>query len=460
MIRLGIQHWCAVGFAVALVPLASRAQVPPVNATPNQRAMAAYLQKVCTQVADLGDGEGDGGGAQADLADRCVYFQNSAADTPGLGSAYNAILGQQINALGPQTKKFGTLQQDNLAARLAELRHGVRGPSVSGLTVMGDDGAPLVSGGQLSDYLPAGASGDGNGEWLDGRLGVFANGSIKSGSKRASKNSFAFDISDDSATLGADYRITKNIVVGIAAGGGQTTTDFANSLGRLELRAKGVSLYASSYGDSYYVDVILGYGVPHLDTTRHIAYADPSGDVDQSAFGRSTIHDLWSGMSVGRPFDWGAFSLTPEGSINYHEIRLAQFSETMSDPDAAGSGLGLTFGRAVVPSLQGRAGLRAAYVFSGPFGVFEPNIHGTFIREFRNHPDDFSARFTNAPEGTEGAAILQTDPPEGHYFANGGGVNFQLAHSIAGFVDYEQLKTLKTIKSHEFSFGLRYQFGL
>lgn len=451
-----MKYRCLIAL-LSLAPLALQAQViPPPNATPNQRSMAAYLDTVCAQAANAGEV----GGAEADLFARCAYFQNGVAPTPGLTGAFNAILGQQINVLGPQTKKFGTLQQDNLAARLAELRRGVRGASTSGLSVVGDDGAVLAGGTRLSDYLPIGASGDGNGEWLDGRLGIFANGSIKSGSKRASKNSFAFDINDDSATLGIDYRIGQHFVIGIAAGGGQTTTDFANSLGRLELRAKGVSLYGSFYGDTYYIDLIAGYGVPHLDLTRHVAYADPTagGGVDQNAYGRSRIHDLWTGMSLGRPFTWGAFSLTPEGSINYHEIRLDQFSETMSDPDGPGSGLALTFGRAVVPSLQGRAGMRAAYVISGPWGVVEPNIHGTFIREFRNHPDDFSARFSNAPTGT-GAAILQTDPPEGHYFANGAGVNFQLAHSISGFLDYEQLKTLKTIKSHEFSFGVRYQFG-
>jgi outer membrane autotransporter protein len=207
------------------------------------------------------------------------------------------------------------------------------------------------------------------------------------------------------------------------------------------------------------VDALAGYGVPTLDSTRNIAYAGPPA-VDQTATGETRLHDLWTGISVGRPFDWGAFDVTPEGSLNYHEVRLDSFSETMSNPNGPGSGLGLTYGDASIPSLQGRAGLRTAYTWSTSWGVFAPNVHAAFIREFRNYPDTFTVKFENAPAGSTLGSVLQTDPPEGHYTGYGAGLSFQLAHSISGFFDYEELRTLKTIQSHEFSFGIRYQVGL
>ena len=431
--------------------------------TPNQKSMAAYLQKVCNQLAASANPSSASTltPEQADLLRQCLSFESPNASAATAGNNLLAISGQQINALGPQTKKFGTLQQDNLSARLSELRHGARGASFSGLALTADDGTVLASNKGITDFLPEGASGDGNGGWLDGKLGIFVNGSVKDGSKRKTANGYALDISDDSATIGADYRVGEHFVFGAAVGSGNTKTDFANSLGRLDLHSTGLSVYASLYGSTYYVDALAGYGRPNLDTTRHIQYSGVpgGGSVDQDAYGRTHLRDIWTGISMGRPFYWRAFTLTPEGSLNYHEIRLDGFSESMSSPGGPGSSLALSYGSASVPSLQGRAGLRGGYTFSGAWGVFEPNLHSTFIREFRSHPDTFSAQFENAPPGS-GSVTLQTDPPEGHYIGIGAGLNFQLAHSISGFVDYEKLEKLRAIKSREFSFGVRYQFGL
>jgi uncharacterized protein YhjY with autotransporter beta-barrel domain len=429
------------------------AQTTPKPPTPNENSLYTYLNAICPPPASPTSAFTPTP-AQEDLALQCRYFMSQ----PHTAMALLPILGMQINALGPETKKFGSLQQDNVTARLAEVRHGATGVSLSGLTLVRDDGTVVASNTSgISDFLPGGGSGDGNGEWFDGRLGIFANGDIQEGSKtRLTAGNYAFNVKNDSVTVGADYRIGQQFVVGAAYASGKTRTDFENSMGRLDLNAKGVNLYASVFGETYYVDLLAGYGEPRLDTDRHIQYAD----VDQDAYGSTHLHDLWTGLSAGRPFNWGAFALTPEGSVNYHEIRLSEFSETMSQPGAPGSGLGLTFGNASVPSLQARAGLRAAYTVSTSWGVFEPNVHGTFIREFRDYSDTFNAQFESASQSSSNLAyVLHTDPPEAHYTANGGGIAFHLAHSIAGFIDYEELHTLRTIKSHEFSFSLRYQLG-
>jgi uncharacterized protein YhjY with autotransporter beta-barrel domain len=440
-----------------LVPrmVSAQAAAPTVPSNPSA---VPYFQAACTALTAASNG-GTLTAAQRDLLASCPFLQSGKGlSAPG----YAALAGQPINALGPQTKKFGSLQQDNLSARLAELRHGATGISVAGLNF--DDSAGSV--GLVADsnnLTPGSGSGDGNGngEWLDGRLGVFVNGSLQSGSKRRTRNSFAFNITDDSLTMGADYRLTSNFVIGAAYGTGLTSAAFGSSLGRLDLRAQGVNLYASLYGQSYYLDFLGGYGVPRLNTQREINYTDSvtGTNVNQEARGSTHLHELWAGMSAGRPFNWGAFGLTPEGSLNFHEVRLSKFSESMSNPDAAGAGLGLTYGDAVVPSLQARAGLKATYTLSSSWGVFQPNLHAAWIREFRNHPDFFSAQLENTVAGETDAMIIKTDAPEGHYTAYGGGLLFQLAHAISGYVDYEELRTLKSIKSHEFTLGLRYQIG-
>jgi outer membrane lipase/esterase len=443
----------------------------PPTATLNIISVANALQNACNQLASPTNAVALTP-AQQDLSARCAFFENPAAsNTAALQNGYYAIVGQQVNALGPQTKKFATLQQDDVTARLAELRHGAHGSSLLGLNLRGDDGR-LLAANNVADFLPADSSGNSGGSGsapviLDGRLGIFVNGSVKVGSKVGPQgkmaNSFNFDIDDSSLTAGADYRITDWFVAGAAYSGGKTKTVFKNDLGRLDLDAKGLSVFASFYGTSYYLDILAGYGRTDLTTDRNLNFTEVPGGttIDQQALGSSRIHDLWAGLSVGDALHWRQFSVTPEGSLNFHEIRLDGFTESMSQPSGPGTGLALSYSDAVVPSLQGRLGLRLGYTASTAWGVFEPQIHGTFIREFRNRADTFTARFAAVLDLPGGGtpAFIHTDAPEGHYFANGGGISAQFAHGVAAFFDYEQLRTLKTIKSHEFSFGVRWQVG-
>lgn len=450
--------------SVAALPAAGAPVILPPNATPNTVAIGGALQRVCDALSIQAAAEALTPGQQ-DLLQQCAFFEDKRAPAAALGTAYNAALGQQLNALGPQTKKFGSLQQDDLTARLSELRHGASGVSLAGLDVSDGDGLLAANAGGVAGYRPVGGAGAGDSPaLLEGRLGVFLNGNAQLGAKRQSKNSFAFDIDDHSFTAGADYRVTDWLVAGAAYGHGNTKVRFHSDLGQLDLNANGISLYASLYRSSFYLDFLGGYGWDDLTTVRNLNYTNTTSGVavSQQALGKAQLHDLWAGLSIGDELYWRQLFAIPEASLNFHEVRLPGFTESMSQPTLPGSGLALRYGDAVVPSLQGRLGLRIGVTVSTAWGTFQPSAHYAFIREFRNRSDAFSAQFAaaaNLPGGANAPAYIRTDSPEGHYFANGAGLNAQFGHGLAAFVDYEQLRTLKTIKSHEFSFGLRYQVG-
>jgi outer membrane autotransporter protein len=422
-------------------------------------SVATALQQLCDQLSNVTNGAGLGP-QQQDLLRSCAFFQDPQASPAALSSGYAAIMGQQLNALGPQAKKFASLQQDNLAARMSQLRHDSGEVSLSGLQLRGDDNR-LLAANDISDFLPEDGSGSSKAPaWWDNRLGLFVNGNVKNGSKRHSQNSFAFDIKDTSFTVGADYRVTDWLVLGADFASGHARTLFADDLGRLDLKADGGSVFALAYARSFYLDVLAGYGGINLHTTRNLDFTQTTGTViDQQALGASHIEDMWAGMSLGDDLTWGPFVVTPEGSLNWHEIRLRGFTESMSAPAAPGNGLALSYGDAVVPSMQARLTLQMGYTWSTSWGVIVPHVHASFIREFRNRADTFTARFAAAAaQGVTDPAYIRTDAPEGHYWANGGGFTAHLGRGLAAFFDYEQLKTLKTIKSHEFSVGVRYEF--
>ena len=450
-----------------ILPAAALAQAAgPPKPTPNQAAMAALVARTCAALAGQPVGAVGLTAAQQDLLQRCSVLTNAATAPTVLAAAYNAILGQQVNALGPLTRQFATLAQDNLTARLAELRRGQQGVSLAGLAVTDADGRDLSAGQSgAAGLLPGGASGDSSGDLLDGKLGIFLNGNLAVGSKGPSPNSFAFDVSGNSLTLGADYRVGERFVVGGAIGSGHTKSDFGDALGRVDLASTGVSVFASYYRERFYLDLLAGVGRPKVDLRRHINYTEMPGTpgaivIDQRTHGATHSREAWTGLSSGWDFHWKALSVTPELSLNFHQNRLDGFRETVSQPLAPGAGLALAFDPVTVPSLQGRAGIRLAYVFSTPWGVLVPNAHATYIREFRNSADAFAVRYADSAmmgSPAEQPALIHADAPEGHYTANGGGFVAQFAHGISGFADYEQLRSLQTIKKHEFAFGLRYQ---
>jgi uncharacterized protein YhjY with autotransporter beta-barrel domain len=403
--------------------------------------------------------------AQRDLAQQCAFFADPNASPTSLGTGYAAILGQQLDALGPQVKTFASGQDMGLTQRLAQLRQGEQGVSLSGLGLQGIHGLPASA--TLADLLPLGG-GAGSPAFLNGRLGLFINGNYREGSKDATANSFAFDVNNTSVTAGADYRCTDWLVAGLAYEGGVTHFDYTSSLGYnlgyMDLRNNGLNLYASIYKGSFYLDLLAGYGLSHLNSDRHLAYTNTTVNttIEQYAMGSSQLHNLSAGMSVGGELHWHALEVNPEGSLTYHESNLGAYTEAMSHPTDTGGGLALSYAKTDLSSLQARVGLHVGTTLSTPWGVLQPQIHGAYVRELHTASDTFTARFA-AAEGLGGGGdtplYLQTDTSRNHYFADGAGVRATLARGFSAFIDYEQLRALAGVKSNEFSFGVRFQAG-
>jgi uncharacterized protein YhjY with autotransporter beta-barrel domain len=364
-------------------------------------------------------------------------------------------------------KTFASGQDMSLTERLAQLRQGAQGVSLSGLSLQGFHGLP--AGASLADLLPlGGGAGAGSPAFLDGRLGVFLNGDYKEGSKAATANSFEFGVNNISVTAGVDYRCTDWLVAGLAYEGGVAHFDYTGNLGYnlgyMDLRNNGLNLYASIYKGSFYLDLLAGYGLSHLNNDRHLSYTNTTANttVEQYAMGDTQLHNLSAGMSLGGELGWRALVVNPEASLSYHESHLGAYTETMSHPTDNGGGLALSYAKADVPSLQARLGLHVGTTLRTSWGVLQPQIHGAYVRELRTASDTFTARFAAAESlggGGDTPLYLQTDTSRNHYFATGAGVRATLAHGFSAFFNYEQLIALAGITSHEFSFGVRFQAG-
>jgi hypothetical protein len=465
--ELQTRDWRPLGLLLAAAaagcPTSGYAQIslvpPSPNAPPNTIAVYTALQAACSQIPPppLPTSPPNVPVAEQDLQNQCVFFSNGQN---ALSAGYAAIGGQQINALGPQTKIFASLQQDNLAEQLADLRQGSQDESVSGLILRGS-GDRLLAATNVMDFLPYDSSGGTSTlpKFLQDKLGFFVNGSIQLGDQAPTSNSFLFGIKNATLSAGADYRVSDSLFVGAVYGLGATSVNFTDNLGRLDLRENGFTLFASFYEHSFFVDLVKGYGISRLTTDRNLYLLVPG----QEAMGRSHLHDQWEGISFGDDLRWRWLFVSPEGSLNYHESHLDAFTESMSQPPPSpGSDGALSYGSATISSLQGRLGVRGGATWGTAWGVFQPLLRWDYIHEFQCHADTFSASFAAAQSLPPGAGLpfyIHTDAPEANYFSYSLGLNATFAYGFSASFDYKQLLGLQSIKSHEISLRVRYQGG-
>lgn len=430
------------------IPLPSPLLSPTVSSGNNT------LQQVCGLLKAAPDLTG----AQKDLLNTCNFLADPNASPNALRNAYQAILGQQINALEPQVKLFSSALGDSLSERLLELRHG----DMAGLGLQDHSRLFAAIGPQLLSLLPMASSASPS--FMDGRLGVYVNGNVESGSREQSQNSHAYDVRNSAVAVGLDYRFTRSLVAGLAYEGSSGGVSFAGDAGRMDLRENGLSLYGSFYKGAFYADLLAGVGRTRIDSTRNLQFLNTSSSalISQQAQGSSHVQQVWAGLSLGNELNWGSLSLTPEASLTYRRGRLDAYTEQMSQPDAAGAGLALSYGSTTVPSLQARLGLHAGWTLSMAWGVLQPQLHGAYVRELRDAPDTFSASFAAAASLGGNAATpigIASDPSTSHYYAAGAGITATFGYGLAAFVDYERLVSTQYTRSHQISLGLRYQAG-
>lgn len=445
----------------------------PQFVQPYQESEAAALERLCAalQSAD----QASLSAAQRNLGSNCqaiIGTYGGGVDAAGLKQTLDALSGRQTSAQTRTGLQFAGAQFTNLGTRLAQLRQGATGASLSGL----DLGLPSGTG--LPTLLaavnaPASAAPSGGGASADTdsigattRLGFFVNGSLRRGSQETSTYEAPFDFRSNSVTAGLDYRLTPRFILGVAAGHANGTTNFTDGSGGLDSNSNSASLYATYYNDAFYADLMGSYARLRYSSARTTSFSiNPNtteipsncaaGTCSVVATGSTNARQLAANMNVGYTFSDGAWTFGPDVSVDYTHVQVNAFSE--ADPD--GSGLALVFGADSGDSLLGKAGGHLAYAIKMPFGVLLPEARAHYVHEFRNDQHTLSVHFgadplANAPSGPVSNFVVFTDPPDRGYFDWAAGISAQFAFGISAFVDYNAVSSSYQ-RVHEFAIGIR-----
>lgn len=423
------------------------------------RTLSPSLQAACNAMV--------GSALSDDPEDREKARQAIAAVTPDTVSSVRNDALASIN-----------VQALNIAGRLAALRTGAGGFSAAGLQF--DIDGNRISGRQVHGLVEAlsrggAASADDPGF---SRLGVFVSGSISSGDRSNTANAEGFDFDVYGLTLGVDYRLSDNLIVGGAVGYSSTEAEtFAQTSpidgstfrrGKLDADSYSFTLYGSHYQtDEFFIDGSLSYGRGDYDQRRRVQYTLPSAIagpdqaiVDQNFDASFKGNQFGVSLLAGYDFRQDALTLTPTARLQYTRARIDAYSERQgSNADTAGADLNVEIDKQTYRSFALGVGGQASYAISQSWGILQPFVGVEFVHDFEKNDKAVTGRFVNDdPVAGKVSFELPVDSRDQNYFNLSLGASAQFVNGVAGFVSYDRILGYDDLKQYRINAGLRFEF--
>jgi uncharacterized protein with beta-barrel porin domain len=393
-----------------------------------------------------------------DLINRCNELAGTQPDAALRQVAAEEVATQGTTAVETSAK--------NIAARLAALRAGATGIRLGGLALDFFDfhqyrlPGTLVA--ALGPYAAVSAAVPAEPPSLLKNLGLFVNGILSLGDKDATRNEDGFDFETYGVTAGADYRFTRNFVLGVAFNFQATDADLVATRtvgftapvdgGSVDSTSYSGSIYATYYvTDRFYVDGIFTFGWNDYDLTRRISY-NVGTAVRQTAKADTDGTQLSFSFGGGYDFHVAGWTLSPLVRMNYLKLDIDGYREEI-DNTSPGFGWALAFDDQDVESLTTVLGGQVSYAISTGVGVLLPQVRFEWEHEFLNESRTLTARFVNDPQ--RAPIRFATDGPDRDFFNIGVGLSATFRGGVAAFVQYDTVLGLEDVTRHTVVLGVR-----
>lgn len=366
--------------AAALAPL-------PVHAQSDQQSLSAALAEACPAAAGA-------------LAARCGE----------LGALSPEAYSQALVGLSP----YQFLPQIAVPLKIWPKQVSVRLPP--GLS---DSAAE----GEWSSRRKGAGSGDaaeGGGAW-----GWFAQAKYQGGAYHQVPAKFKADAY--TLTLGGDYRFSDQLVSGLAFMYTRQETPMQQNPGNMQANAYRAAWFGNYVGpEAFYVDWLATYSRHENQVTRNFSFPGVAGRADSDPG-----NDLYTfALSLGRDWDWGAWSLASYVRTEYMNLHIGPYSEQ------GGQGLAYQVGGQSDQSLTLTPGLQLSHALGFSWGVLTPAARFEYEHQFENDNQAIVLRLADAAPGT-GYFTLHTGNPDRDYFNLGASLAATLPGGNIAFLRYE-----------------------
>ncbi len=303
--------------------------------------------------------------------------------------------------------------------------------------------------------IRAGGAGD-NDLFSSSSLGFYINGMGGFGETDKTSEQDAANFDSIGVISGFDYRITDNLILGIAGSYSSFNLDFDKNTnvsgGGIDSDDYNVIAYSTYNIGNGYVEGVFSYGWSDFDINRSIFIASNSAVAAASRTAKANPDGEQFSISLASGYDFhtGGLSYGPYAKIAYFESTIDSYKES------GAGGLNLRVSEHKSDSLETVLGAQMSYAMSYSFGVLVPHLKGEWHHEYKNSQRSFDVRYINDPRNNTYRSI--TGNPDRNFFNVSAGMSANLKHGVQAFFDYETILGLNNLDAHKFSLGLRMEF--
>ena len=449
-----LDQWFKELFDTGANPLGNVELVNTTNGV--QRAIAINIGVICPELNQAVAGGAVLGAGSADLRARCNEIVEDLVDNPvPVDAATQADALEGLQEMGAEENSviantevdFSAAHEGHVSARMSDIRAGLGGTTIA-LRGLDHDLRGMTGGN----------AGTGMAGWS-----FFVDATFGRADKDPTSLESGFDADSTTITVGADYRLSTDLVTGMALGYTDLEADLDNDGGELDTRSRSLFIYTTWYGrDGWYLDGMLGYTHNDHDQERNIRYSI-SGfgipaltQVDNTA-DSSNDSDEWSfSLQLGRTFQLGGVALGPYARYDFATTDIDGYRETMSRPNANGAGLAVAIDGQDYDSHILALGAQAYTDFRAGSTLLVPQVSAEYVHEYDNDNEPITGRFVDALSDT--SFSIPTDDPDRDYFNVGAGLTAFVQDDLQLYLQYQAQLGYADLDLYNVQAGMKVDF--
>ncbi|MBD9355791.1 autotransporter domain-containing protein [Methylomonas albis] len=283
-------------------------------------------------------------------------------------------------------------------------------------------------------------------------LGLFINGQFEWADRTATVVQRGYASTMSAVTAGADYRLSKRLLMGLSAGYGSSTALISQQGGSQSIDGYTLSAFGSlNLTDNWYVDLVNNLTYNQYDSKRVTLYNDAIGTaINETASSQTDGWQNRTSLSSGYDIalkEW-TFGLRGRTEYGYNFVNGRK-------EQGAGLGMNMIVGDLNNESLSSSIGAMISHALSTPMGVLVSQVNVEWEHQWFNKNSLITTRFVDAPNNAFTTNSFSVDKD---YINLRAGLSAQLPFGGSAFIQYDTTIGQEYVSRHAFNVGIRMEF--
>jgi outer membrane lipase/esterase len=214
------------------------------------------------------------------------------------------------------------------------------------------------------------------------RWGIYLEPMANWGNLRPTTNTVGYHYKNFGFTLGADYWVMENWLVGVNTGYSKTLTGVGGTGGDINANVIPFNAYTAFFLKGFYVNGTLGYTFSNYDMERNVSFST----INRTAKANTSGNQFQVAAETGYDIKVGKAIVGPTVSLQYATQTTAGFTESNA------GALSLRVDSQTADSLQTGIGARASYRAKVGNVTVKPQLAVVWQHEFSNNTRGVNAR--------------------------------------------------------------------